>query len=553
MKEIIKLFWAFFYKDPWFVITNVAFSILIPIQDVLLPHLYGNVISAIEKKRNLLRPFIVVITLLAIIQIGYVVSDWHDTKLFPRMQTFIRQNMLQSVFTNYETQYQDLFLGDLMSKFIKIPMHLTQWFERIKEYILPYILAYIFAVIYFIWNDVVLGIFLGVLLIIYVYLVVGAPLFCKANSILKDTAQNELHEEIDDTLRNLISVYGGEQQKKEIDRLDVYEAKYAKAYEKTMLCALRTRAYVTPVIILFLIVFCYRCSMKIKNHDMDASRFVPLFIILLYLLSSMMNLTDQVRDMIFEVGIISNFEDMFSYKYINHDENIPNSLIIPREGLFLYDVSFSYSSSLKPIISNLNLHIKNGERVCIVGEIGSGKSTILKLILKLHEPNNGTIFLNGESYNIVPVKTVRKIIGYVPQQPVLFNRSILDNIKYSNPHVNDEYIINLLYQLNLTDAFSNLDEGLNSKIGKNGSKISGGQRQLVWSLRILLHNPDILILDEPTASLDEKTKDLLIRLYDHFMMNKTIIMVTHDQTLMKYANRMIVMDSGKIINDYQVK
>jgi len=259
-----------------------------------------------------------------------------------------------------------------------------------------------------------------------------------------------------------------------------------------------------------------------------------------------MNLTDQVRDMIFEVGIISNFEDMFSYKHIYKNEDIPDSLIIPQQGLYLYNISFSYSSTLKPTISHFNLYINNGDRICIVGEIGSGKSTILKLLLKLHEPNYGTIFLNGVSYNNISVKNIRKIIGYVPQQPILFNRSILENIKYSNPHVDDEYIINLLYQLNLS-------EGLNTKIGKNGSKISGGQRQLIWSLRILLHNPDILILDEPTASLDEKTKSLLIRLYEHFMTDKTIIMVTHDQTLMKYAKRMIVMDSGKIVNDYYVK
>jgi ATP-binding cassette subfamily B protein len=553
MKEIIKLFWEFFHKDPWFVITNVAFSILIPIQDVLLPHLYGNVISAIEKKKNLLRPFLIVIILLVIIQVGYVVSDWHDTKLFPKMQTFIRQNMLNSIFKNYETQYQDLFLGDLMSKFIKIPMHLTQWFERLKNYILPYILAYILAIIYFMWNDLLLGIFLAILLIIYVYLVVGAPSFCKRRAILKDTAQNNLHEEIDDTLRNLISVYGGEQQEEEFKRLDIYEEKYRKAYESTMICALTTRAYVTPIVIGFLIIFCYRCGIKIKNRTMDTSRFVPLFIILLYLLSSMMNLTDQVRDMIFEVGIISNFEEMFSYKHISKNTDIPDSLIIPQQGLYLYDVSFSYSSTLKPTISHLNLYINNGDRICIVGEIGSGKSTILKLLLKLHEPNYGTIFLNGASYNNIPVKNIRKIIGYVPQQPILFNRSILENIKYSNPHVDDEYIINLLYQLNLSEAFLNLSEGLNTKIGKNGSKISGGQRQLIWSLRILLHNPDILILDEPTASLDEKTKSLLIRLYEHFMTDKTIIMVTHDQTLMKYAKRMIVMDSGKIVNDYYVK
>jgi ABC-type bacteriocin/lantibiotic exporter with double-glycine peptidase domain len=171
-------------------------------------------------------------------------------------------------------------------------------------------------------------------------------------------------------------------------------------------------------------------------------------------------------------------------------------------------------------------------------------------LIKLNNPTDGTIFLNGISYSDISLKDIRKKIGYVPQQPVLFNRSILDNIKYSNINISNETIMSLLHELNLIEAFSNLENGLDTKIGKNGSKISGGQRQLIWSLRILLHDPEILILDEPTASLDEKTKSLLIRLYDHFMGDKTIIMVTHDQTLMKYARRTIVLDSGRIVKDY---
>lgn len=553
MKEIIKLFWEFFNKDPWFVITNVAFSLLIPVQDVLLPHLYGNIIAAIEQKKNLLKPFIIVIILISIIQICYVASDWHDTKLFPKMQTFIRKKMLESVFNNYEVKYQDLLLGDLLSKFIKIPMHLTQWFERIKNYILPYIVAYIVAVIYFSYHDIVTGICLGILIVIYLYLIVGAPFFCKKKAIYKDDVQNELNEEIDDTLRNLISVYGGEQQEAELERLDKYELKYSKAYEKTMICALVTRSFVTPIIIIFLIVFCYRSGIKLKNNSMKPSEFVPLFIILLYILSSMMNLTDQVRDMIFEVGIISNFEDMFGYSYIKKQPiNIQSSLVIPKQGIYINNVSFMYPSTKNKSLSNFSLFINNGEKICIVGEIGSGKSTLLKLLLKLQEPSDGTIFLNGTQYNNISVKNLRKQIGYVPQQPILFNRSILDNIKYSNKNISNDDIILILHQLGLDNEFSHLEFGLNTKIGKNGSKISGGQRQLVWSLRILLNNPDILILDEPTASLDEKTKTLLITLYDHFMKNKTIIMVTHDQTLMKYASRMVTMDNGKLINDYYV-
>lgn len=549
MKEIINLFLEFCKKYPGEITYNCMFSILVPVQDVLLPHFYGNIISAIEQNKSIIKPIIIVLIILIIIQGGYVISDWDDAKLFPKMQSFIRKNMLESIFKTYESQYQDLLIGDLIAKFIKIPTYLIDWFERIKNFIVPYIIAYILATLYFLYTDLYLGFFLGILLCIYVYLIVGSPFFCKDLSIQKDIAQNNLHEEIDDTLRNLISVYSGDQEEEEFKRLDTYENKYIKSYQNTMKCAMKTRAYIMPVIIIFIIIFFYRCASQIKNKGLTTARFISLFIILLYILNSMMVLTDQVRDMIFEYGIINNFDE--TIKHINTNKNLNiHSLNIPERGIYLHDISYKYSESNTMILSNINLYINQGDRVCIIGEIGSGKSTLLKLMLKLNEPTNGDIFLDGISYQDISLKYIRKKIGYVPQQPILFNRSILENIKYSNPHISNELIMSLLHDLNLIEAFSNLENGLDTKIGKNGSKISGGQRQLIWSLRILLHEPEILILDEPTASLDEKTKNLLIRLYNHFMGHKTIIMVTHDQTLMKYARRTIVLDSGKIVKDY---
>lgn len=548
MKEISRVMWAYAKQNPWFLLSNISFSILIPIQDVMLPHLYGKVISAIEQNKRVIVPLTTVVIILSVLQIGYVASDWHDTQLFPDLQAFIRKNMLMKMFDNYETSFQDLFLGDIMSKFIKIPSHLTQCFERIKNYILPYIVAYIIATAYFAYYDPYLGVSLGILIVIYSYLVIGSPFFCKDRSIAKDNAQNMLCEEIDDTLRNLVSVYGSDQRENELVRLEGYEKNFMKAYSSTMHCALRTRTYVTPIIIAFLVIFMWRCLKQIKTKKMTASNFIPLFIILLYILNSMLSLTDQVRDMIFEIGIISNFEDIFSFKSRETKRNTVQNIPMP-PGILMRNVSFGYTKIMPPILKDFSMYIGRGEKVAIIGEIGSGKSTVLKLLLKLHEASQGEIYFNGVPYSQIPVKDVRKRIGYVPQQPILFNRSIIENIRYGNKHISDTEVERIIDELQLANEFTHLEHGLRTKIGKNGSKISGGQRQLVWCLRVLLSNPEVLILDEPTASLDEKTKNLMKNLFDRFMHNRTVIMVTHDPSLMKYANRLITMQKGAIVSD----
>ena len=161
--------------------------------------------------------------------------------------------------------------------------------------------------------------------------------------------------------------------------------------------------------------------------------------------------------------------------------------------------------------------------------------------------------LNGKDYTDVSHIDLFSNIAYMPQNPVLFNRSIMDNIKYGREHIDDKEIVKLLKEFDVYEQFTNLDKGLYTKIGKGGSKISGGQKQIVWFLRILLKNPPLIVLDEPTASLDINTKKVMSNLIEKVLQNKTIIMVTHDDFLMKFAKRKMELNKGKIISDTAIK
>jgi ABC-type multidrug transport system fused ATPase/permease subunit len=256
-------------------------------------------------------------------------------------------------------------------------------------------------------------------------------------------------------------------------------------------------------------------------------------------------INDEINDIIIELGMISASSDIID----TMPKKIPvndNMYPIPPSGIGLNNVFFSFPDSNKNILSDVSLHIKEGEKLCITGEIGSGKSTLIKLLLKYQIQDSGTIYWNGRNYKDISITEIRSKIGYVPQQPVLFNRSIIDNVMYGNTSYSRKDVENILEQFDIKQDFMKFDSGLDTIIGKNGSKISGGQRQLVWCLRVLLSNPDIIILDEPTASIDEKTKDILHRMLNTMMKNKTVIMVTHDDYLMKLATRTIYMQRGVI-------
>jgi ABC-type multidrug transport system fused ATPase/permease subunit len=171
------------------------------------------------------------------------------------------------------------------------------------------------------------------------------------------------------------------------------------------------------------------------------------------------------------------------------------------------------------------------------------------MLLGYYIPDSGVVYYDGKTYEQLPMKDIRNMIGYVPQVPVLFNRSIIDNILYGNPKVTRKEVEDMLSNFGLLKEFIKHKAGLDTKVGKNGSLLSGGQRQLVWCMRVLLRNPQILILDEPTSSIDEKSKTILSAMLDKYMEDKkhTIVMVTHDPAIMSFATKAIIVKSGQIV------
>jgi ABC-type multidrug transport system fused ATPase/permease subunit len=248
---------------------------------------------------------------------------------------------------------------------------------------------------------------------------------------------------------------------------------------------------------------------------------------------------------------LTEADDLFN-KYDDIDKpnstrhNTARSEIPQSEGIGMSHVSFAFPNSNEDTLKDITFNVKKGEKVVLLGDIGTGKSTILKLLLKFNEPKTGTIYLNGVAYNDMDTKELKRKVGYMPQQPLLFNRSVIENITYGVNGVTRKDVEALIKKIGVEGEFTNLEDGLDTKIGKNGSRLSGGQRQVVWCLRTIVQNPDIVIMDEPTASLDDKGRSTLIMILDVIMKDKTVIIVTHDKGLLDMADRRLFVKNGMI-------
>jgi ABC-type multidrug transport system fused ATPase/permease subunit len=548
MKEVKEILWEFFKENKFLFLISAIFIFIVPIRDIILPLLYSQVVDAINKGTNFMKPLIVVACLLVFLQVLDFASDYHDTHLLPKLQAFIRSRIMVKLLDKYENSIQELEIGEINTKLAKLPSVITSLIERMKNFMIPNMLLHATAIALFSYVDKYLGLAMLVTVVIMYVVISLAPQKCDGVTIKRDKAFNRLHEEIDDNLRNLYSIYGTNQKSQEISRIEKYGEEYNKLYKKTTLCSFTLRSMISPFVMGFIVFMMFRINYVIKQKQVKLALFIPVFFITLYIINSFMALDDQLKHIIFDWGVVKSSMDLIKpLKNKNPTMKSPvSNSPIEEHGIGLKNVTFQYPNSDVKILNNISLHINHGEKVVILGDIGCGKSTILKLLLRYYKQTAGTVYYDGKSYDSLPLQQIRKSVGYVPQVPVLFNRTIIENITYGNKKVTREEVEELLDEVGLLQEFNKHKEGLDTKVGKNGSVLSGGQRQLVWCLRVMLSNPEVLILDEPTSSIDEKSKLTLKALLERFMKDKTVIMVTHDPAIVSFGKKFIVIKKGQV-------
>ncbi|MFA7111386.1 MAG: ABC transporter ATP-binding protein, partial [Bacilli bacterium] len=221
----------------------------------------------------------------------------------------------------------------------------------------------------------------------------------------------------------------------------------------------------------------------------------------------------------------------------------------PLEGNIEFkNVKFEYLKGIE-VLHGLNLNIKKGTSVAIVGETGSGKSTTVNLLCRFYEPTSGQILIDGVDYKNRSVGYIRSNLGYVQQTPFIFKGSVKDNIKYGKLNATDEEIISVCKSLDIHDFICSLPDGYNTVLKGGGNELSQGQKQIISFARALIRDPKILILDEATSSIDTETENVIQHSVNKILRGRTSIIIAHRLSTIVDCDRIIVMKDGQIIED----
>lgn len=527
--NINKFIEEFLKDNKGYLVAYVLFMFAYPITSVYLPVFYGKIVDSIKNDET--PKFHVTVILLILVNLMYLMLDKLDAIFIPKLQAYIRVSIVKVVLENYKDKFQDQELGILISKIVKLPIVVRDLVRQVRNYLIPIVLVLIMIVIRFTVIDKRLG--LMALLGIVAGAIILVPMAKKCLDISSDMDHeaDTVHEDISELFDNMLDIYSMDTYEKEMENLEKRQQDVIKRYQKTFRCTNTFRGWMNGMgIVVFMGIIIYAYQLY-RRKDIDMANMVNVAITGMYIINKLGSLSGEAPDIVFNLGTYIRTQKYL--EKLNLKPSKKEDFRVENGEVTFRGVGISYGE--KQVMKNFNLVIKPGESVAITGKIGTGKSSLVKALLKL-VPYEGNILIDNKDIADLEPATVRSQVLYVRQNPVPFNRTLYQNIVYGNEGVTKAHVADLFNKYELHGFF---EHKLDDPVGKKGGKLSGGQRQMIFLLRVLLSNNRIIVLDEPNSSLDERSSKYVMKLLKDIMDIRTVILITHDKKLGEMADRKV--------------
>ena len=535
-----------------FIFYIILLLIVYPIESVLLSNLFGKLFNIINKNRklpnftdfynNLIKQnapglIFIISGIYVIIYFIYLFKNYLETIIVPDYQIYLRTLMFNNVLKKYSNNYQDIKIGEVLSKIIELKYSIITLFINCFDEFLSTFSGLIFITIYFFVMNWKIGfIYMLSIILILLILFLNSPSFIK-NSIKKMNILYNNNEFMNDKFSNLMNIYLNNEEKKEKHNFNEIEKNLKNRYRKNIWIEKQLFSLTDMIIILSTILIIVYSYYLLKNNEISNALFISICITVSASMVYIYRLGKQITDSIYYIGIVLSNKD-FLNEILNHPQKNIKNVNLTQGKIQFKNVSFKYNTKSKYILKNFNYTIEPHTKIALIGQSGSGKSTIMKLLIDLHPLSQGDIYIDNENIKNINTEYLRNKIIYVNQKTLMFNKSVIDNIRYGTTYTN-EGIIQLMEKYDLLTVFKKLPFGLKSNCGVNGNHLSLGMQKVIIILRGILKPGIVYIFDEPLTSLDIKTKKKIIKLLMNELKNKTIIIITHDKEILPYMNKTI--------------
>ncbi len=555
-KELISFFWKFVRKQRWTFSSILIQDCLNCVDSLLWPFILRWVIDIFTQNEvnralaweSLQAPIIVSVCFIIFIEINSRAMGFLMAKAVPRLQADIRMTMFDHVQEHSPHYFNERFAGSLASKITDMTTSVESILQQLFWPIISSVAASILGALFlFFVNPIIAGI-----LILWVIIHLGICLTFSRKCDLYEHRHGEsrstLLGKIVDSLTNYFAVnlfYRFKYEKsalipfqQEEEKTNVFARKYVEkmrsitSFFYTTICFLGINGF---VIYLWL-------------HNQITTGEVAQVFGTIWNIAAIMWAVGGALPLFFQsFGIAKQAYSVMLDPQDMGDKPDAKELKLQTGEIIFENVSFHYGEN--KLFRDKHAHIRGGEKVGLVGFTGAGKSTFINLILRFFPLHSGKIIIDGQEIANVTLESLRRQIALIPQDPMLFHRTLRENISYGKPNASETEIFAAAKLAHCDEFIQNIPAGYEAKVGERGTKLSGGERQRIAIARAILVNAPILILDEATSSLDSVTEKYIQDSLEKLMQNRTTIAIAHRLSTLSHMDRILVFDKGTIIEE----
>ncbi len=470
---------------------------------------------------------------------------------FARARKNLEVDVFDSLLNKSYRFHAGSFGGATVSQFNRFTAAFQYFHDTVFRDLFSIAINFLASMIVTFWFSPIIGLVMVVWTLIYVSVI--ATISRLRYSKKRDGSKNHSKTTgyLADVLGNILTVKIFSRERYEIARF----RKLAEGKQQSLNAAARYGAVTSSVISLFMAVLnmsvLILSVMSVLEGYMQLGTLVLIQAFTLRLSVQLWQLGTIIRDLDRSFAESAEMTDILTTQPTVKDPSRPKRITLSKGEIKLKDIVFEYPDeySIPQFFNKLNISIRPGEKVGIVGPSGSGKTTVLKLILKLADPSSGAITIDGHDLTSMRHQDIRNAVSYVPQEPLLFHRSLLDNLRYSNPEATIEEIDNAAEKSRSKVFIDRLPKGYETMVGERGFRLSAGQRQRIAIARAMLKPAPILIMDEATSAIDSESEQLIQDALDELMQARTTIVVAHRFSTIRKMDRIIFMSYGKIVEE----
>lgn len=554
-KSVHKFLIKFTKKYKFWIAAFIIIDIILMLMNsVLTQSTIRNLINTINREDgNLLRELKESIYTLVIYNLIFICGDILIKYIYPNLFSKIRNNIYCYVFNHIEkysySYFQNNFSGNIGAKVSKIADTSEKFLYNFFDVIICKGILKVITLYYIYKIHIVLFLVDIIWMVLYVTITTFINVRIRSKVELFENEKTMLSGRITDSFDNILNVKSFSNKKYEQSLIKqqtklVYSKEKELYKNKILYESLRTLLS-SPLLLINIIL-----SVKLHGGGLITIGDISFVVTMSYsIVKSIKYFNEEISAMVDQYGIIKQSLDIMNKPLEVLNMKDASTLKISNGKIEIKDISFEYEED-KNVLSHFSLSIQPNQKLGIVGYSGSGKSTLVNLLLRFYDVNDGGIYIDNQNIKEVTQESLRRNISYIPQEPILFHRTIRENILYGKLDATEEELIEATKKACCYDFITNtLENGFNTLVGERGIKLSGGQRQRIAIARAILKNSKILILDEATSALDSITEKEIQIALNNLMKDKTVIVIAHRLSTLSIMDRIVTISKGIIVED----